>query len=243
MSEDLAQRPLSVLERASSGRLGRLAPWWEAITAADGPTLTVAGLLLATFVAELFTGGAQAWGLSGAALAEGRWATLALHMLAHAGPSHLWMNLAALLTLGSYVSLGLGVQPAGWLRFMALFFGAGLVGALTYLAINPFDSVPMVGASGAVCGLWGAATRLDPAGGIAPLRSRRIWDQVRRFTIINLILFSLLLLLARLSGADGGLAWESHLGGFLFGLLLMPRLVRDQRASQPPSTVSTAPWT
>lgn len=82
----------------------------------------------------------------------------------------------------------------------------------------------MVGASGAICGLWSAATRFDPEGGVAALTSARVRDQVVAFVKMNVILFLILFAFLWLSGCVGGLAWEAHLGGFLFGLLVGPRL-------------------
>ena len=84
-------------------------------------------------------------------------------------------------------------------------------------------------ASGAICGLWGAAARVDlEGGGLASLRSRRVRDQIKAFAKSNVILFVILFVLVRLSGGAGGLAWEAHLGGFLFGLLAAPQLMRSE---------------
>lgn len=80
----------------------------------------------------------------------------------------------------------------------------------------------MVGASGAICGLWGAAARHAPDGGVAPLRSAQVRGNIVLFTQMNVVLFLILFALVRLTDGVGGLAWEAHLGGFLFGLLLGP---------------------
>ena len=92
----------------------------------------------------------------------------------------------------------------------------------------------MVGASGAICGLWGAAVRVDFDGGLVPLRSGQVWNHVKAFAKANIILFLILFALVRLSGGVGGLAWEAHLGGFLFGLLAVPWLAPR---TPPPATV------
>lgn len=228
--EQAQQQPLGVLQRVSSGRLGHTDAWHETPRTYEPPAFAIAGILAVTFTVEFFTGGAAAWGLSGASLAEGRWPTVGLHMLAHAGLAHILMNLNALLAIGPYVSGSLGEDLRGWLRFLGLFVGAGLAGAAMFLAINPFESVPMVGASGAICGLWGAAARIDRQGALVPLRSRRVLQQMRDFAVVNVVLFGVLFGLARLSGSQGGLAWESHLGGFLFGLLLIPKLLPERDA-------------
>ena len=93
----------------------------------------------------------------------------------------------------------------------------------------------MVGASGAVSGLMGGAFRFLFAaldnGGFArfrdnpksiPLMSVRqtLLDRRLQIAAAVLVLINVLTVLgsASLTSADG-VAWESHLGGFLFGLL------------------------
>lgn len=233
----------TALQRASDGRLGLGADLskpatWKALGREYGaPGLALVGLLLVTFVVELTQGGPDVWGLSGQALRDGRWTTLLSHMFAHAGLGHLLMNTSALLALSPIVVVRLGVGPVSWLRYAALFLCAGWAGAALYLALHPFAAVPMVGASGAICGLWGAAARVDFDGGFVPLRSGQVWNNVKAFAKANVILFLVLFALVRLSGGVGGLAWEAHLGGFLFGLFAMP-LISGPR---PPTIAAMSP--
>lgn len=220
----------TALQRASDGRLGlgadlsRPATWRALGREYGAPGLALTGLLLVTFVVELIQGGPDVWGLSGQALRDGDWTTLVSHMFAHAGVAHLLMNTSALLALSPIVLTRLGAGAASWLRYAALFLFAGWAGAALYLALHPYGAVPMVGASGAICGLWGAAARVDFDGGLVPLRSRQVWNHVKAFAKTNLILFLVLFAIVWLSGGVGGLAWEAHLGGFLFGLFAMPLL-------------------
>lgn len=222
--------PTTALQRATSGRQKRgvsimdRRTWSSLARAEDGPGLALTALLVTVFVAELFNGGPMAWGLSAAALVEGQWHTLGTHMLAHAGPVHLVMNVSGLLALSPIVVWRLGVGPGGWLRYGSVFVLSGLAGAIVYLAIHPTGAVPMVGASGAICGLWGTAARVSLDGGFHPLRSAQVRRELLAFVKTNLILFTLIFVLVRLAGGSGGLAWEAHVGGFLFGLLIGPRL-------------------
>lgn len=166
------------------------------------------------------------WGLSASALSEGKFETIFLHMFAHGGAMHLVMNMTALAGIGPTLTSQLGRSPLNWLRFVLLFFLSGLAGAALFLALHPTGSVPMVGASGALYGLIGLLIRTQAGGGtvisIKNKRVRRIgWDLVKQ----NAFLFALLALLAWTSGTAGGLAWEAHLGGFLFGLCVGPKLL------------------
>ena len=142
------------------------------------------------------------------------------------------MNLSALFALSPILVSSLGLSPRGWLRYFGFFLIAGLVGGLAYLAIHPTGTVPMLGASGAICGLWGAAARIGPEAEILPLRSRHTLRAMREFVIANAILFTLVFLLVLATRSQGGLAWEAHLGGFLFGLLTVPFL-KPRSAPQP----------
>jgi membrane associated rhomboid family serine protease len=164
------------------------------------------------------------WGLSAEALAEGRWYTLLSHMVTHGGLTHLLLNCSFLLSVTPVVMSRFGLGPSGWLRFAILFLVSGLLGAAFFLALHPDGAVPMVGASGAICGLWGAAARIGPDGGIVPLRSGPVWIQLKAFAKMNVIVFGLIFLLMWMVGGQGGLAWEAHLGGFLFGLFALPLL-------------------
>lgn len=225
MDETAPNRSLTALQRASSGRLRTGASitsprTWKSLAGADdGPGLTLAVVLVMTFVLEMLHGGPWAWGVSAQALAEGRWHTLASHMVAHSGLGHIVMNLSALLTLSPIVVGKLGNGPNGWFRYAALMTLAGLLGAAAYLAFHLNGSMPLVGASGAICGLWGLAARIDPGGSFAPLLSPQVGREVWAFAKANVLLVGLFFLV---TWGHGGLAWEAHLGGFMFGLLVGP---------------------
>jgi len=184
----------------------------------------------------LFSDGMAGWGVSGLALSQGRFETILLHMFAHGGALHLWMNMTALAAIGGALVARLGPTPLNWLRFLLLFVLSGLAGAASYLALHPAGTVPMLGASGALYGLFGLLIRAPADGGaLLSVRSGRIrrigWDLVKQ----NAFLFGLLALLSWSQGGAGGLAWEAHLGGFLFGLFVGPKfLPRTAREPEMP---------
>ncbi len=241
MTDDATASPApSALQRASDGRLGaglsvfdpRL--WREAATLQAAPAYAVIGIcILSSILGILDTmrgGEPWDWGLSAHALAEGRWYALISHMFEHGGHWHLFLNATFLLGVTPVVMARFGVGPSGWLRYAVLFLISGLLGAGLYLALHLDSAVPMVGASGAICGVWGAASRIGPEGEIVPIRSDQVWVQAKAFVKMNLVLFVILFALARMSGGPGGLAWEAHLGGFLFGLFAVPWLAPRRAA-------------
>ena len=230
MKQPAADRPpLFARRRDRRGRLRSGPPIWDIRTwkllfsAAGLPAFVLLALCGAVFVAQMADGGPAPWGVSGPALAEGRWYTLATHMVSHGGLTHLLLNASVLLPLTPLVMVRLGVGPAGWRRLAALFVGSALAGAALYLAINP-EGPPMVGASGAIFGLWGAVARIGPDGGMIPLRSRRIRDEVLLVVWLNLATVGLVYAINQAEGGGPPVAWEGHVGGFLFGLFAMPWL-------------------
>ncbi|WP_157190316.1 rhomboid family intramembrane serine protease [Novosphingobium sp. Rr 2-17] len=202
----------------------QLLPWQTKVPAAAIGAACVIAFFWVSFASGV--GPVTRWGVSASALSDGKFETIFLHMFAHAGAMHLVMNLTALAGIGPTLTSRLGRPPLNWLRFVLLFFLSGLAGAALYLALHPMGSVPMVGASGALYGLIGLLIRTPTEEGtVLPIKSKRIrrigWDLVKQ----NAFLFTLLALLAWTSGTAGGLAWEAHLGGFLFGLCVGPKLL------------------
>ena len=197
------------------------------------PGLVLTGVLVAAFVIHLPRGQVMwEWAVSAEILREGYWQNVLLHMFAHAGFFHILLNSAALVSLSPAVVARLGTSPAGWLRYFVLFVLCGLAGLAVFLSIHPFGDVPMLGASGAIFGFAGFLVRY-PGGSDTPtpLLSGATGKAVVEFVKTNLILIVLLTVPALLQGQSGGVAWEGHLGGFLFGLLAAPLFV-PQNASR-----------
>ncbi|MEG3124819.1 rhomboid family intramembrane serine protease [Sphingomonas sp. GB1N7] len=196
---------------------------WDVPWHARVPGAVLVAIMTLLWLAHIRTGGMGAWGVSGAALAEGRWWTVPLHMFAHGGAAHIAMNGVALFVLGGPLVARMGDPPLGWLRFLAVFLASGLAGMALFLAIHPHGVVPMLGASGAIYGLLGLLIRLPVEGeALMPIRSARTKAILFDLIKANAWLFVLLAIPALLLGQSGGLAWEAHLGGFLFGLFAGP---------------------
>jgi len=140
------------------------------------------------------------------------------HVFLHGGVLHIGMNMLMLLQVGPWVTQRLG---AG--RFLLLFFISALGGALAYILINPGSETPVVGASGAICGVFGAYFLSVRASWRHALADPAVRNAIGVFLLINVVL-------AGIASATGFLpiAWEAHLGGFVVGaaayLVLAPRL-------------------
>ena len=167
------------------------------------------------------------------------------HQFVHGDLAHLLINSAWLLAFGTPVA-----RRTSAVGFLAFFLLTGIAGALLYLAVNGSALILVIGASGSISGLMGAAFRFlfrSMEGGpmgmaqvsttpLMPLREtlqdRRILMAIAGWTVLNVVLAW---------GATGlteaaGIAWEAHLGGFYAGLLLYgffdrPAIVREDAAT------------
>lgn len=156
-------------------------------------------------------------------LAEGRYGGLVTSMLVHGGWAHVLMNAVGALTFGAPLARLFG-GGIGLIVFLALYIVSGIAATLGYGVLHWGSVDPLVGASGAVFGLIGAATRLlGGRGRVLPLtdggviRSAIAWMAVN--AVIGLIGFA--------PGAEGArIAWEAHAFGFLFGILAIGPLAR-----------------
>ena len=123
----------------------------------------------------------------------------------HAGWEHLLGNMTALVWLGRMLGGRIG---AG--RFALIYALSILGGGLGFGLLSTSPS-PMVGASGAIMGLvgvWIVWDRRDMAALGDPRATPVALGRTAAVAALNLVMFLL---------ADGLLAWETHLGGFLAG--------------------------
>lgn len=183
------------------------------------------------------------WRLSAAALAEGRFETIVLHMVTHGGLWHLVMNLSVLAAIGGMLTARLGPPPLAWLRFLLLFVFSALAGAALFLVLHPMGSVPMVGASGGIYGLIALLLRTRADGGpLLSIKSKKVRRSGWALLKENAFLFVLLALMSWFGDAAIGLAWEAHLGGFLFGMIAGPWFVpRTARSKGDAAAASVQP--
>jgi membrane associated rhomboid family serine protease len=153
---------------------------------------------------------------------HGYWWTPLTNVFLHAGLFHILMNSSALLSLGLGLAFRLGRDLKGAGLFWSFFVLCGLAGSALFLALHWNGESYAVGASGAICGLWGGVARLTSDGELAPIVSRQVGKQIQSFVIMNLILVAIGFGLGVMSG-QGGLmiAWEAHVGGFVAGLFLV----------------------
>ncbi|WP_306249673.1 rhomboid family intramembrane serine protease [Parvularcula sp. IMCC14364] len=164
--------------------------------------------------------------------------TFLTHVFLHADVVHLLVNcfwfyifaqpLAVRFRAARHFSLS--ERITGSFVFMALFLSASVFSGLCYILMNTQEAVILIGASGAISAVMGASIRLGlrryQPGGISRGRPLSIIDP-KVLLASSLYIGSNLLLLTPygdylLFGAPAGqVAWEAHISGFLFGLVML----------------------
>lgn len=153
----------------------------------------------------------------------------------HGGFTHLINNCLWLLVFGS--PLAATIRNG---RFLLFWFVCAAIGAWFHYLAQPQDMTPMIGASGAISGMMGAAARFG-------FRMIRLPEGGSRFSVPappcgklvrmpGVVVFLGIYLLMNLGiGATGvsvsgaSIAWQAHLGGIVAGFIAAPFLARASR--------------
>jgi membrane associated rhomboid family serine protease len=201
----------------------------ERVINAPWPVLALVAAILAACAVQKLVGADQAilaYGFSPAALAQGRWTLLVMALFLHAGWIHALANCAFALAFGTPVARRMGEDLNGASAFFLFYMVCGVLANLAYAGLHLGDVNVVVGASGAVAGLMGAASRMMVRGPeLAPLTSRPVIAMAASWVMINL-LFGVLLV-GWSPGAGGApIAWEVHLAGYAVGLFLFSPVLR-----------------
>jgi membrane associated rhomboid family serine protease len=160
------------------------------------------------------------------------------YMFLHGDYIHLAFNSLWLLAFGPIVAKRLKTT-----KFLLFFLFCGIGSAALHLAVYFGAAIPVVGASGAVAGLMGAAIRIFygrlmfardmPAGAtppLAPLRSRPILVFTTVWLVANFVAGVTGL---GLTDATTSIAWVAHLGGYFAGLLTISLFDRLSFGTEP----------
>ncbi len=190
--------------------------------AADPQLITRLALEPARVEAALQAGAPQALALP-----------LLTHQFLHAGWIHLTMNMVMLLSVGAVTERLMGRGLDGAVRVVALLLLSGVGGAVAFILLNPHSTLLMMGASGALSGLYGALLVAVARRGARRGAHRATWMALASIAAVFIGLNVVLAAGARVSGFIP-IAWETHLAGFVTGCLLQPLLgARPHRTAGP----------
>ena len=164
------------------------------------------------------------WGLIPARLLSDpstAWSTIFTSMFMHGGWFHIINNMWVLFVFGDNVEARMG-----GIRYLIFYLLCGVAAVLLQTYVLPSSDVPMIGASGAVAGVLGAYLILFPHSRIASLV-----PVLFIFTVIEIpaVIFLLFWFVSQLysglfaiqGGGGSGIAWWAHIGGFIFGIIMV----------------------
>ena len=162
------------------------------------------------------------------------WLTLFSSMFMHGSILHIAGNMLFLWIFGNNIE-----DSMGRIRFLLFYLLGGIAALAAEVAVGPDAAVPTVGASGAVSAVLGGYLLMYPRARVVT-----VIFLVFFFTVIELP--ALLVLgfwfvqqlafgyfdLATPAAGGGGVAYFAHIGGFVFGLLLI-RFAATRRKTPP----------
>jgi membrane associated rhomboid family serine protease len=148
----------------------------------------------------------------------------------HGGLLHVGGNMLYLWIFGDNVE-----DRLGHARYLLFYLGAGAAAAILQILFNPFSTVPMLGASGAIAGVMGAYFVLYPQSRVLTVVFLVfLLDVVEIPAIFLLGIWFVMQLLngvgsIGVSSVGGGTAFWAHVGGFAVGVLIGLILRRRDR--------------
>ena len=155
------------------------------------------------------------------------------HALMHGGWEHLLVNSAWFAIFATPVTRRYGAGP-----MLAIFFVSAAAGAALFAATVLPANTYLIGASGGVAGLTGAAVRFifqpvivatHPETGERMMLGRKLAsfgdlmadNRARFFVLIWVVLNAAVPLLPLVTGVQMSVAWQAHLGGFFAGIVMV----------------------
>lgn len=140
-------------------------------------------------------------------------------MFLHGGFLHLAGNMWSLYIFGDNVEDRLGP-----IRYLLFYLCCGWISGLSHLLTNWQSPVPTIGASGAISGIMGAYLVLYPRSKILtliPIFIIPYFIEIPAFFFLGIWFFLQFLNAMATPGDAAGIAWWAHIGGFVFGMVLL----------------------
>ncbi len=133
------------------------------------------------------------------------------YSLLHGNFFHMVINVAIFFALGKQIE-----EQLGMINFILIFVSTAIAGAVAYQVLASGNPAPMVGASGGVFGFFGF------------LKGQELFLRIKKHLtilpflnlVLGLVVLHIVLFLLHPSIIPFQIGWHSHLGGFVFGVLL-----------------------
>ncbi|MFQ5881305.1 MAG: rhomboid family intramembrane serine protease [Candidatus Methylomirabilales bacterium] len=149
------------------------------------------------------------------------YSTVVTSMFVHGGFLHVAGNMLYLWIFGNNVEDAMGHG-----RFIGFYLLCGFAGTFAQVSVNPFSTIPMVGASGAIAGILGAYLLLHPYARVLTLISFGWFIRFVEIPAVVVLGFWIVVQflnsLVAVNFPGGGVAWFAHIGGFGAGMVFIP---------------------
>lgn len=157
--------------------------------------------------------------------------TLFSYAFLHGGWTHYFVNALTLAAFGAPVARRLGASA-----FLSFVAACAVAGGVLHFTLHPLDFTPMIGASAAISGTMAAIVRFafEPGARLGEIGrfdgrgndhvgTTSLWRlrENRQAMIFVVAWFGVNFLMGafpQFAGSTEAVAWEAHIGGFLFGL-------------------------
>lgn len=147
--------------------------------------------------------------------------TLVTSMFLHGGFMHIFGNMLYLYIFGNNVE-----DVMGKMRFVIFYLVCGFAASALQIFVDPYSTIPNLGASGAIAGVLGAYFILFPR---ARVRCIVFFGYFMRWiTLPAAVVLGLWFVMQLFSGVGsltevqaGGVAYFAHVGGFVAGMVLV----------------------
>jgi len=149
--------------------------------------------------------------------------SLVSFMFLHGGFFHLLGNMWSLYIFGDNIEDRLG--PFRYLLFYVL---CGMCSGLSHFLFHSGSNMPVIGASGAIAGVMGAYFILYPTARVLTLIPIFIFPwfvEIPAFVFLGLWFVMQFVSAAGSLGYAASIAWWAHVGGFVFGIIILKGLL------------------
>jgi membrane associated rhomboid family serine protease len=160
---------------------------------------------------------------------------LVTSMFLHGGIMHVAGNMWFLWIFGDNVE-----DSLGHFKFLVFYLLCGIAAGLAHVLMNPFSSLPTVGASGAIAGVMGGYIVKFPRARILTLVF--ILFFITTVDVPAVVMLAYWFIIQLFSGLGsvahthlsegGGVAWFAHVGGFVAGVILIKVMGARERFSR-----------
>jgi membrane associated rhomboid family serine protease len=150
------------------------------------------------------------------------WYTLFTSMFLHGGWLHIIFNMLALFIFGDNIE-----DRLGHFRYLLFYMLGGFIAGGAHILANQGSTVPTIGASGAIAAVLGAYLLLFPRARVVTIIPLFFFFPVIRIPAVLYLGFWFISQLFNgyaqiaTNTLQGGVAWWAHIGGFVFGMLVV----------------------